>query len=138
MRMDGWMPLFEPVIPAGQEYMYDTWRLAPAVRAGNLLICSGSLGFGPDGNIPAEPDEQFPLVFDNLAKILDAAGGSLANVIELLSFHIDLNKHIAQFADVKTTYFPGPYPAHTAVGVAELGVPNALVEVRATAILAPS
>ena len=32
-------------------------------------------------------------------------------------------------------YISKPYPAETAVGVAELGIPGALLEIRATAVL---
>jgi enamine deaminase RidA (YjgF/YER057c/UK114 family) len=36
---------------------------------------------------------------------------------------------------VKDSFLPSPYPAWTAVGISELAVPGALVEIRAVARL---
>ena len=39
------------------------------------------------------------------------------------------------FTRVRGRYVKEPYPPETAVGVAELGIPGALVEIRATALI---
>ena len=59
----------------------------------------------------------------------------MADVIELTSYHLRLNELLPVFIEVKEEFFSAPYPAWTAVGVAELGVPGALVEVKALARL---
>jgi len=42
----------ETVIPTGYEVQYEVWKLAPAVRVGDTLHCSGQLGLDPDGGVP--------------------------------------------------------------------------------------
>jgi enamine deaminase RidA (YjgF/YER057c/UK114 family) len=129
------MAVFEPVIPDDQRGIYSAWQFAPAARAGDLLFCSGSLGVASDGTVPSDPAEQFALAFRAMESLLHAAGGTLANVVDMTSYHVNLNEHFEVFMDTKSKFFSGPYPSWTAIGVAELGLPGALVEIRATAML---
>ena len=127
-----------PVIPDGMQDMYDKWHIDPAVRAGDFVFCSGVLGTGADGRAPADPAEQFDAVFQNLAHVLAAAGADLSHVVEMVTFHLDLQADIAAFTEAKERHVAGPYPAWTAVGAAQLGagaVPGARVELKATAYL---
>jgi enamine deaminase RidA (YjgF/YER057c/UK114 family) len=48
---------------------------------------------------------------------------------------VGLIDHMEIFTKVRAEFIKRPFPAETAVGVAELGIPGALVEIRATAIL---
>ncbi len=71
-------------------------------------------------------------VFDNLAAVAAAAGGSLDDVVKLTVFLTDLD-NFATVNSVMEDYFQQPYPARAAVGVASL--PRG-VDVEADAILA--
>ena len=52
---------------------------------------------------------------------------------ELLTFHVDFDRHIGRFVQVKDRLFPSaPYPAWTAIGVASLAF-GAVVEIRGVA-----
>jgi enamine deaminase RidA (YjgF/YER057c/UK114 family) len=53
----------------------------------------------------------------------------------LTTFHVGLREHLGTFVAVKDRYLEAPYPAWTAIGVVELAVPGALVEIRVTARL---
>ena len=92
-----------------------------AVRVGNTVYVSGQIPLDPvsgqllSGDIEAE----IRRVFDNLAAIATAAGGSLANVVKLTVFLTDLG-HFAKVNEIMATYFREPYPARAAVGVAAL------------------
>jgi enamine deaminase RidA (YjgF/YER057c/UK114 family) len=121
------------VIPASQRFMYDRFHFAPAVWSGDLLLCSGQIGIGPDGRGIADPEKQFEAAFEAVKAILDEAGLGFADVVEFTSFHVGLQQHIGTFMKVKDRYLPEPFPAWTAIGVVELAVPGGLVEVRATA-----
>ena len=48
-----------------------------------------------------------------------AAGGSLDDIVKLTVYLTDLN-HFARVNEIMATYFPQPYPARAAVGVAAL------------------
>ncbi len=105
-----------------------------AIDAGGLVFLSGQIPLDPatmevvDGDFEARARR----VFDNLAAVANAAGGSLDDVVKLTVFLTDLGN----FATVNTVmedYFSEPFPARAAVGVASL--PKG-VDVEADAILA--
>ncbi|MGN0064863.1 MAG: RidA family protein [Nocardioides sp.] len=126
-----------PVVPAGSEWTYENWHLSPAVRAGDVLYCSGVLGTREDGSVPEDLAEEVSLAFDNLAHVLAAAGGTLADVVDLLTFHLDLPSQVPAFMTVRDQRLGEPWPAWTAIGATQLGggLPGVRIEVRATAYL---
>ncbi|MGD8874661.1 MAG: Rid family hydrolase, partial [Gammaproteobacteria bacterium] len=63
--------------------------------------------------------EQIRRVFDNLAAVANAAGGSLYDVVKLNVFLTDLG-NFALVNEIMATYFRPPFPARAAVGVAAL------------------
>jgi enamine deaminase RidA (YjgF/YER057c/UK114 family) len=124
------------VIPAGWEKSYERWRHAPAVRDGDLLLCSGFIGVdmvGGDGKVSPDPETQFRRAFEIVGTVLAAAGLSFADVVEMTTFHVGLREHWDTFGKVKDTFVQAPYPAWTAIGVTELAYPGALVEIKVTA-----
>lgn len=123
------------VIPKGQEAFYEQYHFAPAVKDGDRLFCSGVIGIGPDGKASPDPQAQFTQAFETLSAVLAASGASFADVVELTTFHVGLQKNLATFMKVKDKYVRDPYPAWTAIGITELAVPGGLVEVKATARL---
>ena len=92
-----------------------------ARRAGDTVYVSGQIPLDPatgtlvSGDIEAE----IRRVFDNLKAIAEAAGGTLANAVKLSVFLTDMT-HFAKVNEIMATYFPMPYPARAAVGVASL------------------
>lgn len=133
-------PAHVPVITAGLEDTYATWHLAPAVRVGDTLHCSGVLGTRPDGSVPEDLAEEIDLAFSNLEHVLAAAGASLGDVYELLTFHVDLAAQVPVFMQVRDRRLSEPWPAWTAVGATQLGggLPGVRLEVKASAHLSAS
>jgi enamine deaminase RidA (YjgF/YER057c/UK114 family) len=125
----------ETIVPKGYEAHVEQWGLAPAVRVGDTVYCSGQLGIDADGTVPANPEAQLVNAFEHVASVLKAAGATLADVVELTSFHVGLVDQLGVFTEVRNRYFRRPPPAQTAVGVAELGYPGAIVELKATAVI---
>ena len=105
-----------------------------AVRVGDTVYMSGQIGLDPASMQMVDGiDAQIVRVFENLKAVAEAAGGSLADVVKLNVFLIDL----ANFAKVNETmakYFGEPFPARAAVGVKELPR-GALVEANAVMCL---
>ena len=105
-----------------------------AVRVGDTVYMSGQIGLDPASMQMVDGiDAQIVRVFENLKAVAEAAGGSLADVVKLNVFLIDL----ANFAKVNETmakYFGEPFPARAAVGVKELPR-GALVEADAVMYL---
>jgi reactive intermediate/imine deaminase len=92
-----------------------------AVRTGNTVYMSGQIPLLPDTMelVSGDMDAQIRRVFDNLAAVAEAAGGSLADVVKLNVFLVDLG-HFAVVNEIMAEYFREPYPARAAVGVAAL------------------
>ncbi|HRW65557.1 MAG TPA: RidA family protein [Candidatus Competibacter sp.] len=92
-----------------------------AVKVGHTVYLSGQIPLDPatmqlvDGGMEA----QIRQVFDNLAAVARAAGGSLADTVKLNVFLTDLG-HFALVNQIMAEYFQEPYPARAAIGVAAL------------------
>ena len=92
-----------------------------AVHVGDTVYLSGQIALDPAtmqlvaGDIHAE----IRRVFDSLAAIAAAAGGSLANTVKLTVYLTDMAL-FAAVSEVMTSYFTAPYPARVTVGVAQL------------------
>lgn len=127
----------EPVIPPGHEQTYATWHLAPAVRVGDTLHCSGVLGTRADGSVPETLADEVDQAFTNLAEVLAAAGAGLGDVVDLLTFHLDLAAEVPTFMQVRDRRLRDPWPSWTAIGVVQLGggLPGVRLEMKATAHL---
>ena len=123
------------VVPAGMEMAYERLHFAPAVRAGRWLRCAGQLGTDDRFRAVDEPEAQFVQAFENVRRVLAAAKLDFGDVVEMTTFHVGLREHLAMFVRVKDRYLVEPWPAWTAIGVVELAVVGALVEIRVTARL---
>ena len=121
------------VIPDGMRSMYDQFHFSPAVRVGKHIFCSGQVGNGPDGKLDPDPAVQISSAFENLRTLLEEAGASLEDIVELTTYHVGFSEHIGVFMQAKDAFIKEPYPAWTAVGVTELAF-GALVEIKARAI----
>lgn len=92
-----------------------------AIRAGDTVYLSGQIPLDPVSMqlITGDMRAQVERVFDNLAAVCAAAGGSLGDIVKLNIFLVDLG-HFALVNEVMAGYFSAPYPARAAVGVAAL------------------
>jgi enamine deaminase RidA (YjgF/YER057c/UK114 family) len=120
------------IVPDEMKNFYQQFHFSPAVRVGKTVHCSGQVGNAPDGTLDPDPAKQISQAFENVKTVLEEAGASLKDIVEITSFHVGLNDHIGVFMQVKDGYVKEPYPAWTAVGVAELAF-GALVEIKVTA-----
>jgi enamine deaminase RidA (YjgF/YER057c/UK114 family) len=111
----------------------EDWHFSHLVRLDGLLFLSGVTGTGTDGTVPADPAEQFERAFEHLRLYLAAAGAGLGDIAELTSYHVGLRAHLDTFTAVKDRHILRPFPAWSAIGVAELITPGALVELRVVA-----
>ncbi|MDE2317107.1 MAG: RidA family protein [Xanthomonadaceae bacterium] len=106
-----------------------------AVRAGDTVYFSGQIPLDPaTGNlVEGDIKAQARRVFDNLAAVAQAAGGSLAHFVRVGIYVTDL----ANFAEVNAVmaeYFQQPYPARSTIEVSALPK-GAQVEVDAIMVL---
>ncbi len=92
-----------------------------AVRAGDTVWISGQIPLDPATGelISGDIEAEIRRVFDNLAAIAAAAGGSLADAVKVTVFLTDL-AHFAKVNEIMPQYLPQPWPARAVVGVAQL------------------
>lgn len=129
-------PSREHFAPPGWEGSYHRWHYSPVVKVGDQVIVSG---------IPAAEgatyEEKVRWMFAQLKAHLEAAGATLADVVELTSFHAgptdtaSFRAEFARFAPLHHEFFPDHYPAWSAVGTTALLADGAPVELRAVAII---
>ena len=108
-----------------------------AVRAGDLVVVSGTTASGPDGKAlhPGDAGKQAEVILERIVAALAELGAGPKHVIETRIYLTDMTTwqdvgraHGAVFADVR--------PATTIVQVGPLISPDLLVEISATASLA--
>jgi reactive intermediate/imine deaminase len=92
-----------------------------AVRVGDTVYVSGQIPLDPATMqlVSADIDAEIRRVFDNLAAVAKAAGGTLNDAVKVTVFLADLS-HFGRVNEIMATYFQQPYPARAAVGVAAL------------------
>ncbi len=120
--------------PKGSEGVYKTMQFSQAVRVGDTIRVSGQVGMDEKWVAGEGIEAQAKLAFQNLERVINEAGGSLADVVELVTYHTSM-KDMKGFSKVKSDFLTENYPAWTAVGVTELVMPTLLVEIRATAVI---
>jgi reactive intermediate/imine deaminase len=92
-----------------------------AVRVGDTVYVSGQIPLDPATMllVSGDIDAEITRVFDNLAAVAEAAGGTLNDAVKVTVFLTDL-AHFGRVNDIMATYFDQPWPARAAVGVAAL------------------
>ena len=122
------------VLPDASRRTYDAFHFAPATWSDSgLLLCSGVIGTGADGKIPDNSEEEFRNAWAAIGSVLSEAGLDYEDILEFTSFHVGLHDHLQTFIAVKDEFLSEPWPAWTAIGITELAVPGARVEVRVVA-----
>ncbi|HZH43481.1 MAG TPA: Rid family hydrolase [Lysobacter sp.] len=129
-------PTREHFAPRGLEAAYHDWHYTPVVKVGDTVIVSG---------IPAARGDTYEAkvrwMFEELKRHLATAGATMADVVELTSFHAtpkdsaQFREEFAKFAPIHHEYFPDHYPAWSAVGTSALLANGAPVELRAVAVI---
>lgn len=107
---------------------------SPAIMAkGTMVFVSGQGPVNSDGEFQfGSFEEQAKLTFDNVTKLLEAAGTSWANVVRTGVFLADLG-NFGKMNEIYQTYLTEPYPARTTVQA--VLPPNMEIEVDCIALI---
>ncbi len=105
-----------------------------AINIGNIIYTSGQIPIDPKNGIIVSGgiEEQTEQVIKNLSAVLEAAGGSLTNVVKTTCFLKNINDFSA-FNNIYARYFINN-PARSCVEVAALPK-DALVEIEVIAVV---
>jgi len=124
------------VAPGGYAAAYRDWHYSPVVKIGQTVIVSG---------VPAAHGDSYEDKVRNMFRtaeaLLKSAGASMADVVEITTYHagaVDSEAFRAEyrrFAPIHAEFFKENYPAWTATGTTALMSPEAVVEMRLMAVI---
>lgn len=124
------------VQPKPLEVPKGPYSQAIKVSGNILLFVSGQTPLDSQGRLvgKSDPSAQTRQVMQNLSSVLEAAGGTLDDIVKTTVYitHLD---HFKSVSDVRKEYFKTPYPASTLLVVKSLYLKDILVEIDAVALL---
>jgi enamine deaminase RidA (YjgF/YER057c/UK114 family) len=104
-----------------------------------MVFISGQTAWDPQKNIVGGDSvlEQARQAFRNLEKAMEAAGGTLKDVVALRIYVVDYQAESGTAVGTALREFFSPQnpPASTWIGVSALAAPEFLIEMEATAVL---
>ena len=102
------------------------------------IYVSGQVALDAEGTLVGVGDmrAQTERVFENVRAILGSNGATFADVVKITTFVTTLDD-LAGMREVRGRYLSAEPPASTAVQVAALVLPEALIEVDAVAVVTP-
>ena len=86
-----------------------------AVRVGNTLYLSGSLGLNPGQQVPDTPQEEARNVLNNIKNTIEAAGMTMDDLVMVQVYCSDVSYYDA-FNEVYRTFFTQEFPARAFLG----------------------
>lgn len=113
--------------------IFKKFGYSSTVRAGDFIYVAGQIGLNPDGSMPENDEGQIVNAFDRLKIVLEEAGASLDDIVELVSYHVGLQGHLARFLEIKNGYIREPFPTWTILEIAGLARPALMIEIKAVA-----
>jgi enamine deaminase RidA (YjgF/YER057c/UK114 family) len=124
------------IVPQEMQNLAKRFHYSPGVKAGNLLFIAGQVGRDDNLNVIEGKEAQFIQAFENVKKVLTTAGATFEDVVEMVTYHVDL-RDLELFIEVRDRYVTNPdrYPAWTAIGITALAMPGLFAEIKCTALL---
>lgn len=102
----------------------------------SLIFLSGQLSRDSDGKLvgPGDMAEQTRQAIRNMRTVLEAAGGSLSDIVSIVVYTTDM-RQFKEIVAARTEFFTDKLPTSTIVEVNHLADPGLLIEFQATAAL---
>jgi len=106
---------------------------------GDQVYLSGMTASGPDGRTQAPGNmlEQARICLDKIRNMVEAAGGSVADIVKLTIYVTDIARR-PEVNQARKEFFASPYPCSTFLEVKGFVAPDLLVEIDAHAVLGAS
>lgn len=121
---------YKVIIPKGMEIFYEKFHYCPGLKVGNTLYISGQVGRDENLQVVEGTEAQFVQTFENVKKVLSAAGATFDDVVEMITYHVTgvnsgnlpvqpsnaaeqqqfIIPHLPLFMKVKDRYFNNKFP----------------------------
>jgi enamine deaminase RidA (YjgF/YER057c/UK114 family) len=105
-----------------------------ALREGNFIFVTGTLGLEADGRFGPTVKEQTRRALEIIVAAIEALGGKTADVVRTRIYVTDIARW-REAAEVHSEYFESIRPATTMVQIAKLIDDQAMVEIEADAVV---
>lgn len=106
------------IFPDRPHALYRQHGYSPAIQSGDLLFVSGMVGAREDGTPEPDLAAQVQLAFDSLRAVLEKAGCTFDDVVDVTLFLTDPEASAGLMIGALARAFPHePKPNATAVGV---------------------
>jgi enamine deaminase RidA (YjgF/YER057c/UK114 family) len=102
-----------------------------AVIVGDTIYLSGVVAAPNEGEADLKP--AFERAFARIAATLKRAGADWDDVVDMTTFHTNLQEQLVDFVPVKNKYIDAPFPAWTAIGITALYEKTAVTEIKIVA-----
>ena len=113
------------------------YSLSVSTHGGKTIYLAGQLNIADLDSkpLPGDFDGQARAAFKRIQKTLQASGGDLSDIVSMTVFITDV-RNGERFSDIRREFFaPGKYPASALITIRNLGIPGALIEIQATAVV---
>lgn len=105
------------VFPRHPHALYKEHGYSPAIQSGDLLFVSGMVGAREDGTPEPDLAAQIRLAFENLTGVLDGAGCTFDDVVDVTMFLVQPEASLGFVLEEMKKTYRDPLPNVTAVGV---------------------
>jgi enamine deaminase RidA (YjgF/YER057c/UK114 family) len=109
----------------------DAWGFADVVVAGDTIYLSGVVASTEPGETSLEP--AYDRAFAAMDATLKRVGADWDDVVDITTYHTDLDPQMPVIDKVKDKYMSGKPPAWTAIQVTRLIPPLGITEIKLTA-----
>jgi enamine deaminase RidA (YjgF/YER057c/UK114 family) len=126
----------EREVVTGDRPWPERYTYAPALRLGDTVFISGTTATDDAGHLVGAGDivEQTRQVFRTFERLLNAVGGSCADIVQTVDY-VTTTENYKATAAVRREFLKDAKPASTGVIVAGLLREGALIEISAVAVL---
>lgn len=102
----------------------------------SLIFLSGQLARDAEGNLvgPGDMAEQTRQCIRNMRTVLEAAGGTLDDIVSIVAYTTDI-RQFKEIVAARTEFFVAKLPTSTIVEVNHLADPGLMIEFQALAAL---
>jgi len=141
-------PLVEHIHTAGNDLRWNMpYTPAIKVTGGSLVFASGVTAApiyhshphqpAEFADIPDDPGEQAAMAMENLKAVIEASGGQLTDIVQMIRFMVDQDRNQDAINRVMGTYLGDHRSASTSVEVVRLATdPRLVLELQAIAVVA--
>ena len=105
-----------------------------AVRAGDLIFVTGTVGIEADGKFGPTLKAQTRRALEIIVAAIESLGGKVSDVVRTRIYVADI-EHWREIGEVHSEFFESVRPATTMVQIARLIDTEALIEIEADAVV---